>query len=310
MNWIAQAPSNIALIKYMGKLDNGRNLPTNPSISYTLDDLYTSVSLEQSDANHDEWQPFTEDTHHFVLSATAQSRFLSHLDFLKRTFHYSGFFIVRSRNNFPMCSGLASSASSFAALTRVACMALSELTNVLLPSQDKMSEWSREGSGSSCRSFFKPWSMWDKKGARAVEFPYTNLIHDCLIISREHKVVSSSEAHLRVVSSPRFAGRAERATNRLNDLLNAFKRQDWHSAFDISWEEFQDMHELFVTADDSFEYLTDESRKALKILETHWQKNGDGPIVTMDAGPNIHLLYRQDQKELSEELRRNYFSDY
>lgn len=44
--WIeASAPSNIALIKYMGKTDAVSNKPTNVSISYTLDELKTFVRM-------------------------------------------------------------------------------------------------------------------------------------------------------------------------------------------------------------------------------------------------------------------------
>jgi len=39
----------------------------------------------------------------------------------------------------------------------------------------------------------------------------------------------------------------------------------------------------------------------LMSLRKMWQEKGDGPLVTMDAGPNIHLLFRRDQKEALEE---------
>jgi len=46
MQWFAQAPANIALIKYMGKKDPQKNLPGNPSLSYSLDNLLSNVMLE------------------------------------------------------------------------------------------------------------------------------------------------------------------------------------------------------------------------------------------------------------------------
>ncbi len=36
--------------------------------------------------------------------------------------------------------------------------------------------------------------------------------------------------------------------------------------------------------------MTQKSNEALQALQALWQREGDGPIVTMDAGPNIHLL--------------------
>ena len=42
---LVSAPSNIALVKYMGKLPEGRNLPANPSVSMTLSELATRIEL-------------------------------------------------------------------------------------------------------------------------------------------------------------------------------------------------------------------------------------------------------------------------
>jgi len=39
-----RSPSNLALIKYWGKY--GRQLPQNPSISFTLNNAFTETSLE------------------------------------------------------------------------------------------------------------------------------------------------------------------------------------------------------------------------------------------------------------------------
>ena len=161
MQWFAQAPSNIALIKYMGKTDEGINIPINSSLSYTLNHLISSVSLELYRGNHDLWEPLnTPGTKQFSLTTPAQSRYLRHLERLKIQFNYKGHFIVRSNNNFPQGSGLASSASSFAALTKCAVLALCELTQTSLLSNTEQANLSREGSGSSCRSFFSPWALW------------------------------------------------------------------------------------------------------------------------------------------------------
>ncbi|RYZ61254.1 MAG: hypothetical protein EOP09_20200, partial [Proteobacteria bacterium] len=46
---IAQSPSNIAFIKYMGKIDSSRNAPANSSISLTLDSLSSYVSLTDAE---------------------------------------------------------------------------------------------------------------------------------------------------------------------------------------------------------------------------------------------------------------------
>lgn len=307
MQWFAQAPANIALIKYMGKKDDVHNLPDNPSLSYTLPNLLSSVQLEAVAGNTDYWEPLLEPgAPVFTLSSVGQQRFLDHLKRLKEFFGYQSGFIVRSSNNFPQGSGLASSASSFAALTMCAVRALCELTSSEEPSLLVQAQLSRLGSGSSCRSFFAPWVLWDGEDVAPITLPYAHLMHQVILISHAEKHVSSREAHKRVKQSDHYAQRTQRAEENLGLLLEALRNQDWHNAYLICWREFQDMHRLFSSSEPSFSYMTEESQKLLMLLQDFWEKHGDGPIVTMDAGPNIHLLYRPDQVELMQLFKQHH----
>ncbi len=309
MHWFAHAPANIALIKYMGKKDRAKNVPANPSLSYSLDNLRTNVMLEMNPSKQDVWESLTIPcTEPLILSAAAQERFLRHLRNLKQYFNYTGFFIVRSNNNFPHSSGLASSASSFAALTKCGSLALSELTQSPLPSIETQAALSREGSGSSCRSFFSPWALWDDETVTPIQLPYMQLIHEVIVISKNEKAVSSSAAHQRILSSPWYAERGARARQNLKLLLDAFTSKDWAAAYQICWHEFHDMHRLFTTCAQPFSYMTDKTTTALTTLQDLWHRFGDGPIVTMDAGPNIHILYRADQAGMAIEFRKEYLT--
>jgi diphosphomevalonate decarboxylase len=309
MYWLAQAPANIALIKYMGKRDERSNLPDNASLSYTLNNLLSTVKLESLSGDADRWEPLTlPDTDKFVLSVAGQERFIKHLALLKSHFGYSGSFLIQSNNNFPQGSGLASSASSFAALTRCAVLALSELTQHKSPSVEEQAQLSRLGSGSSCRSFYSLWCLWQENEVTPIDLPYKDLLHQVIVISGEEKKVSSSEAHKRVKSSSLYGTRNQRAEERLNKLLKAFESKNWFDMYQICWTEFQDMHHLFHTCDRPFSYITDESQQVLNLLEDLWEKNGEGPIVTMDAGPNIHLLYRRDQSELAQQFKADHLA--
>lgn len=101
MHWLAHAPANIALIKYMGKKDSHSNHPDNASLSYTLNNLLSTVRLEPIDSKQDIWEALD---HHgreeFILSAAGQQKFLNHLARLKAHFGYEGSFLVQSCNNF------------------------------------------------------------------------------------------------------------------------------------------------------------------------------------------------------------------
>lgn len=296
---IYKSSSNIALIKYMGKTES--QLPINPSLSYTLDHLISGVELESF--AEDVWEPLDGDEW-MTLSMTQkeQERFLSFFKKLKRTFSLEGNFKICSGNNFPKSSGAASSASSFSALTKaVYHFSLQEGKTKPL-SLEKLALISCQGSGSSCRSFFSPWCLWGGNKIQPLSLPYSQLHHDLILCSNEEKKIPSSSAHQRVRTSPYFEGRAERAEHRLNILIQNMKEQNWFRMKQVVEEEFKDMHHLFETSCPSFSYFTEKSRQVLKILDQFWMEKKDGPLITMDAGPHIHLLYHSDQMSLKKEV--------
>lgn len=311
LKWFAEAPSNIALIKYMGRKDEATKIPDNASLSYTLPHLKSSVELEISSEKTSRWEALvTNDSLPLTLSEKAQQRFLTHLHNILDYFSYQQTFIVRSCNNFPQASGLASSASSFAALTLVAVQAICALMHQPEPPLNIIAQLSRRGSGSSCRSFFSPWALWDNEFVHAINLPYKNLQHQVVVISRDEKAILSSEAHRQVQTSPFYAERPERAEKRLQALIHALNHKNWETAYHITWDEFQDMHHLFETASPAFSYRNDASLQLLKKLQTYWEKKGDGPLITMDAGPNIHLLYCPEQQEIQQEIQHNILQGY
>jgi diphosphomevalonate decarboxylase len=313
MKSFAVMPSNIALIKYMGKSDG--NFPVNPSLSYTTPRFESYVEIEERSQGEDIWEELSQDQvdqlfqskilkHDFlsrtVLSLNKQEteKFMKFFVALKGLYKESRSFTVRSFNAFPSSCGLASSASSFAALTMAAHRAF---TGEEKPSDlERLSKLSQKGSGSSCRSFFSPWAIWENKGAKKAALNI-ELNHYVIVVEAEKKKVSSSEAHLRVLTSENFAGRPERASHRLDRLMQTIEN-DWPRAFEICWNEFWDMHSLFETALPPFGYMKPSSLAALEILRKYWDEEGDGPLVTMDAGANIHLLFRQDAEQVEEDV--------
>ena len=168
-----------------------------------------------------------------------------------------------------------------------------------MPDVHTQANLSRLGSGSSCRSFFRPWALWDDEKVDAIELPYSELIHHVVIISDKEKEVSSKMAHHQIHTSPQYVQRPARARERLKALLHALQTQNWLNAYEICWEEFIDMHQLFASASPPFSYINEKTETLLSLLKAFWQSHQDGPIVTMDAGPNVHLLFRPDQHELA-----------
>lgn len=309
MIWKADAPSNIALIKYMGKTDFDENTPANPSLSYTLEGLRSRVEIRKISDESDRWVclegPGLDPE--FALSPKGKEKFLLHLKRFKDRFGYEGSLEVRSNNTFPSDCGLASSASSFAALSHCAARALSDLTGQGI-SRERILEMSRRGSGSSCRSFSGPWVLWNEKGTHALDLPRLN--HAVVVVEGKIKSVSSSEAHRRVSTSFLFEGRSLRAERRLKSLVEALRSGGWKDAFELVWAEFWDMHALFETANPPFGYMLPQTLEVLGVIRSVWAAENDGPLVTLDAGPNLHLLFRPDQRDLQTSLLQRFRGVY
>ncbi len=280
----------------MGKESLTGNLPSNASLSYPMDYLSTTVEISPlPNWNKDIWQPLQKEGYFsMALSESGQKKFLNHFEFLKQKFKISGFYTVRSANNFPSDCGLASSASSFAALTEAAYKLSGEMTY-----KNELPHLSQSGSGSSCRSFSNTWCLWEGQSVSDIDLPQKNLLHAVVLLEEGKKMISSSEAHVRIKTSENNSGRASRANSRLKNLLQALRDNHWQSAYEITWAEFWDMHVLFETSQPPFSYMTERSLKFLRRVQDSWKVTSDGPLVTMDAGANVHLLWREDQKELA-----------
>ena len=291
-----RAPSNIALIKYMGKKDTPGNHPENSSLSMTLKNLCTSVDVEEADQ--------TQVRSLIDLTDQAQAKIKKHLDLLDQKLPSlfkteKRSVLLKTQNSFPSGAGIASSASSFAAMTLayalsqaqdVEKLALDFSHNTIL--REGLAKLSREGSGSSCRSFFGPFTEWTEAGVRAVESNLPVMIDLVVLVDRAHKKISSSEAHQRVKTSPQWSGRVERANQRFHDIKKALAQGDLKKIARLTCEDSADMHELFHTSNPSFSYQTARTHEVLEQLNA---VKTEETLVTLDAGPNIHVIVPKEQ---------------
>ncbi len=309
---VYSAPSNIAIIKYMGKTSAQQNLPTNASISYTLNHLRSFVTIEPIAGENDQWQPLAgDDLLSMELSEKGKTKFLNHLSRIKDLWGVKQSYLVRSANNFPSDCGIASSSSSFAALTMAAATEFEKIRPNGKATAEAMSKISRLGSGSSCRSFFDPWAVWETDGAQKWNGQFKDLNHSVILLDSTKKEVSSSDAHVRVPSSPLFTERQKNVKRRLELLETANMNKDWNAFCALAIEEFEEMHQLFETSVPSFSYRNDKTMSVLKRLH---QINGElksKMLITMDAGNNIHFLtlpdHREDLQNLAELFPQNTF---
>mgnify|MGYP000403933906 CR=1 FL=1 len=142
MQATARAQPNIALVKYWGKRDSDRNLPAVDSLSLTLADLHTDMQVRFEDGlAHDE----------LTLNAKPRpdlgarvSRCLDRVAGPGRSRAR-----IDSHSNFPVGAGLASSASSFAALVVAGAAAAGRKA-----SREELARLAGAESGSAARSLY------------------------------------------------------------------------------------------------------------------------------------------------------------
>src|SRR5206468_10528362 len=100
MAW-AVANSNLALVKYWGKGEEGANHPAGASLSVTLDSLRTAAEvLFSAGLSEDRVEG---------LPPAAEAKVLRFLDRFRTTFGVRGHAAVFLASNFPVAAGLASS---------------------------------------------------------------------------------------------------------------------------------------------------------------------------------------------------------
>lgn len=305
-----QSPSNIALIKYWGK--HGRQLPQNASLSMTLKNAFTtttmlykpsesglSVSYFFEGVRSDE---FEAKVVKFMKSIENDLPFINNFEFK-----------FESENSFPHSTGIASSASSMSALA-LCLISLEEevkgekyLPEVFL---NRASYFARLGSGSAARSVFGGYSLWGREeqlqnSADEFAVPYTLPVHEkfqkmgnaVLLVSSEQKSVSSSLGHHLMTVHPFAEARYQQAATNLQALIVAMQVGDFDSFTCVVENEAMTLHALLMTSSDEGLLLRPNTISIINEIRQFRYESGLQVCFTLDAGPNVHLLYPISEKD-------------
>lgn len=274
------APVNIALIKYWGKRDETNVMPYNGSLSLTLSDLRTHTKLHwqgafrftlngelQSPKEHEKLRRFMR---HYVDDATIDQ------------------LAVESTNDVPTAAGVASSASGYAALSLALKTRFApDLSDAAFHLRTRL------GSGSAVRSLYPGVVVWERDGAvyslREDFTAYTMLV---VILSRETKAVDSRSAMRTTVhSSPYYHAWVDQAERDLVDMKKAILEDDLSKIGRLMEANCLAMHASMMAASPPIHYLNDTSWSILEAVRAA-RTQGLELYATMDAGPNVKLLYR------------------
>jgi len=299
MKATAIAPSNIALVKYWGKKDEKLKLPANGSLSINLSGLYTKTTVEFDTR-------LREDV--VILNGTKSKRpldrIITHINLVRSMAKVPFFAKVVSENNFPIASGLASSASNFAALSLAAATA----ANLKL-SQKELSILARIGSGSACRSIPDGFVEWldgntnDTSYAISLYPPdYWDLAIIAVVLSEKQKEITSTQGQIHALKSPFFNNRIERIPLKIKKMKNAIKKKQFTILGEMIESEALELHAIALSSTPPIIYWEPETVRLLKLVQT-WRKAHLPVYFTIDAGPNIFLIcQKQDLDQLKKKL--------
>jgi len=317
-----QSPSNIALVKYWGKLEN--QIPANPSISFTLDHCRSTTtlkfSLKKEGSNKDNFD------FNFFFEGKEKDDFKPKIrKFFERIEVYCPYlkdysFVIYSENSFPHSSGIASSASGMSALA----LCLMQLEKQLNPTMDqeyfnkKASFLARLGSGSASRSIEGGLVVWgkhenieDSSDLYAVEYPhlvhknFQNYQDTILLVDKGEKQVSSTVGHDLMHGHPFAEKRFEQANENLEKLILILKSGDISEFIKIVESEALSLHAMMMSSQPYFILMKPNT---LEIIQKIWEFRESTKIpacFTLDAGANVHLLYPENYKDEVLEFIKN-----
>jgi diphosphomevalonate decarboxylase len=129
-----------------------------------------------------------------------------------------------------------------------------------------------------------------------------------VVLSKKEKLVSSSHAHRQVKSSPQWATRVASVNQRFGLMKAAMLEGNVSKVARFSWTEMWEMHNLFHTASEPFTYWLPGTINALHTFADD-MLGANPPIVTLDAGPNLHVLVPKAERAKWEKILSDRFGD-
>ncbi len=283
----ALANPNIAFIKYWGNRDHALRIPVNGSISMNLDGLHSRTTVTFDPA-------LTSDA--LILNGVAVdgeglARVIAMLTRVRRKAGIETFAAVTSENNFPTGSGIASSASAFAALALAASTAAGLELN-----EKEQSILARTGSGSACRSVPGGFVEWLPGSSHKTSYAQTfapadhwNLVDCIAVVSHEHKAVGSTGGHALADSSPLQEARVLDAPRRLEICRKAILDRDFEAFAAMIELDSNMMHAVMQTSTPPLLYWQPATVEIMAAVQK-WRQANIPVAYTIDAGPNVHLI--------------------
>lgn len=289
----AEAPANIALIKYWGARDLDSALPANPSISMTLSSCLSRCTCEPLDGAEDRVEFRGADGRLAPADEAFAARVRRHLDRLRARTGAGVRCRIRTENTFPAGAGMASSASGFCALALAFGAAVEGRPT---PPRELSIRARLSGSGSATRSALGGYVEWpgdegdaDCPARALFDAEHWDLRDVVAVVQTEPKSVSSLDGHRRAATSPYFERRLAELPARLDAVREALAARDFAALAPTVEEEAIDLHLIALSSRPPVFYWKPSTLAVLERVR-RLRDEGVDAAATMDAGANVHVL--------------------
>ncbi len=298
MKATAIAHPNVALAKYWGKRDAPGNVPATPSVSVVMGGLETRTAV-----------CFDASLERDVLalngveaSGEPHARVVALLDEVRARSGVRARARVVTTNDFPTASGLASSASGFAALARAATAAAG-----LALDDAATSRLARRGSASAARSVlpgFVALGTEDDPAAEPVapadHWPLA-IVVAAVTLGPKDTSSTSGMSHCRA-TSPYYRAWVDDAPALAAEVRAAILARDLERLGDAAEASALRMHACMIASRPPLLYWTGATLELLARVRG-LRAAGVGAWATIDAGPHVKVICRaSDASTVAERL--------
>ena len=172
------------------------------------------------------------------------------------------------------------------------------------PSCAKPATWPAWGSGSACRSVYGGAAAWGKipgltDSSEDYAVSVADRLHpvfksyhdDILLVSHGAKSVSSRAGHGLMEQNPYAPPRYTQADARAREILAVLQTGDTERFGQLIESEALTLHALMMSSQPSYTLIEPGTLHIINLLRQFRGETGHPVYFTLDAGPNVHLLY-------------------
>ena len=126
---------------------------------------------------------------------------------------------------------------------------------------------------------------------------FKNYYDSILLVDKGEKTVSSSLGHGLMDNHPFAKERFKQANNHISDIVAILKNGDLKKFIAIVESEALTLHAMMMTSNPYFILMKPNTLAIIEKIRAFREEQGVPACFTLDAGPNVHLIYPYQHKK-------------